>query len=222
MNRKLNFALLAIGIMALNNSFAQEHNTIHLTTGVGVNKIQGVLGNTFKSTLAFNSGFEKAFSKNQYAQIEVNFNSLKYDQQVKDANSPFLFQNTNSSFLMIGINWGRDFRFGKSPWFSSLYGGSGYLNIGEPRIIVDEVNNIVKQKAIRKGGVLGKGGGRIGVNTKSGLFQTLYVDGSWFTSTLKTQGEIFRSVSVFIGMRMAMNNENKLIKRPMKTLRKGK
>jgi hypothetical protein len=113
-----------------------KENKLHLTTGVGVNIIQGELGNTFRSTVAFNSGVEKTFPHHWFGQAEVNFNTLRYDQQVKDENSQYLFQNTNSSLLMLGINGGKDFPFGKSPWFGSAYIGTGYINIGEPRISV--------------------------------------------------------------------------------------
>jgi hypothetical protein len=219
MNSKLKFALLCIGIAAFNNLFAQD-GKIHLTTGIGVNKIQGNLKNTFKSTVAFNSGFEKVFLRNWYGQLEVNFNTLKYDQQVRDNNSPYLFKNTNSSFFMISANWGYDFHFGKSPWFGSLYGGSGFLSLGKPRIVIDEVNNIATQKIVRGNGIFGKGGGRIGVNTRSTTFHTLYLDGSWLTSSVKAEGAVFRNVAVFIGMRVAMGKEDKLIKKQMKSVRR--
>lgn len=199
--------LLFIALLQINNSEAQEKitNKIHLTTGVGINKIQGDLGQVFRSTVAFNSGFERSFSKNWFGQLEVNFNSLKYDQKLKDDRSSFLFQNTNSSLFMLSVNGGKDFILGDAGWFSSIYGGTGYINIGEPRLSVDEVNNIVTQTAVRKGGILGKVGGRFGFNTKSKLLQTLYLDGSYWISSLRTQGNMVRSISVFLGMRMMMN-----------------
>lgn len=217
---KIKMLALISGTFICNSSFGQEKSTIHLTTGIGVHNIQGRLRNTFKSTVAFTSGFEKAFSKNWYAQVDVNFNSLKYDQQALDESSPYLFQKTTSSLFMLGANFGRDFRFGKSAFFSSLYAGSGYLNIGKPRVNLDEVNKIITQSTVRKGGILGKAGGRIGINTKSPFMQTIYLDGSWLTSSLKTEGEYFRSVSIFIGLRMSMGDDNKAIKNQMKSLSK--
>src|SRR5687767_5693046 len=104
-----NFIFIGVASIFFMTASAQHDNKLHLTTGIGVNNIQGKLKNTFRSTVAFNSGFEKSFSKHWYGQIEVSFNTLKYDQQVKDDNSPYLFQNTTSSFFMIGTNWGYDF-----------------------------------------------------------------------------------------------------------------
>ena len=217
---KIKLLVLISGIFICNSLFSQEKSKIHLTTGIGIHNIQGKLKNTFKSTVAFTSGFEKAFHKNWYGQVDVNFNSLKYDQRAKDESSPYLFQNTTSSLFMLGANFGRDFRFGKSAFFSSLYAGSGYLNIGKPRVNLDEVNNIITQSTVRKGGILGKAGGRIGLNTKSTFLQTIYLDGSWLSSSIRTEGENFRSFSIFIGLRMSMGDDNKAVKNQMKTLSK--
>lgn len=199
---------------------AQQDQRLHLTTGIGINEVLGELGKTFRSTIAFNSGFERSFKKNWYGQLELNFNSLKYDQQEKDENSPYLFQNTNSSLFMIGVNWGKDFTFNKSPWFMSAYVGSGYLNLGKPRVNLDDVNNIVAQSVVRKSGIIGRAGGRLGINTQSSLFQTIYFDGSYLTSSIRADGSIFRSLSVFLGMRMAMTHDNKAVKKHTKTLMK--
>lgn len=212
------FSLIAWGIFLSAN--AQYDNKLHLNTGIGINNIQGKLKNTFGSTIAFNSGFERSFDKHLYGQIEVSLNTLKYDQQVKDDNSPYLFQNTTTSFFMIGTNWGYDFHLCRSQWFTSLYGGTGFLTLGKPRVTIDEVNNVAIQKIIRVNGFFGKAGGRIGLNTGSNTFHTLYIDGSWMTSTVKSEGSTFRNVAVFIGMRMAMVNGNKAVKKQSKTLMK--
>lgn len=199
------FAILTI--LSSNGLIAQkdkEKNGLQLTTGVGVNIIQGIPGETFRSTVAFNSGFEKNFRKNWYAQLEVSFNSLKYDQQKKDNNSDYLFQNTNSSLFMASINVGKDFHWGNSSWFNSIYTGIGYINIGEPRISLDPINNIISQSVVREAGLLGKGGGRIGFTTKSKLLQTIYLDGSYWISSLKTNDKTLKSISIFLGIRMAM------------------
>ena len=56
---KLPIAALAAFTFMTANSQEKTDKNIHLTTGIGVNIVQGPLGNTFKSTIAFNSGFEK-------------------------------------------------------------------------------------------------------------------------------------------------------------------
>lgn len=204
-NSKFTLAILFTITLSIAKSYAQNKliDGVHLTTGAGVNKILGKLGNTFRSTIAFNSGFEKQLNKNWYLQAEANFNTLKYDQQQKDDNSTFLFRNTNSSLFMLGLNGGKDFLFADH-WFVSLYGGTGYINIGEPRVSIDEINDIVTQSVKRRSGILGKGGSRLGINTQSKIFHTLYIDASYWTSTLRTQGKTLNSVAIFAGMRMAM------------------
>lgn len=197
--------IFVLGIGSLCYAQQETNKKIHLTTGIGVNKIQGSLGRVFRSTIAFNSGFEKEFSHNWFGQLEANFNTLKYDQQVKDENSNFLFQNTSSSLFMVGLNGGKNFPFGRSNWFGSLYLGAGYINIGEPRLALDEQNNVITQDITRKGGVLGKSGGRIGINTRSKILHTIFLDGSYWISSLRTQGHQLNSISIFLGMRMAMN-----------------
>ena len=218
----LKIGLLVIGSFNVSALNAQQDDKLHLTTGIGINEVLGDLGKTFRSTIAFNSGFEKAFKKNWYGQVELNFNSLRYDQQVKDETSPYLFQNTNSSLFMIGVNWGRDFRFKSSPWFTSAYLGTGYLNIGKPRVNLDEINKIITQSVVRRSGIIGRAGARVGVKTNSALFQTIYFDGSWLTSSFKADGTVFRSLSFFAGMRMAVSSDSKTAKSQMKAIRRLK
>jgi hypothetical protein len=198
---------------------AQEDRTLHLTTGIGVNSIQGRLNKTFKSSVAFNSGFEKSFTKHWYGQVELNFNSLKYDQQVKDPSSPYLFQNTSSSFFQVSVNWGYNFHFPKTPIFTSVYTGTGFLSLGKPRINLVEQTNIATQSIVRGNGIFGKAGGRIGVHTKSKILQTLYIDGSWMTSSVKSEGSRFKNIGLFIGMRMAMTSDGKDVAKQMKSLK---
>jgi len=201
-------------------SFSQKDNQTYLTTGVGLNEVLGKLNKAFRSTVAFNSGIEKPFGKNWYGQVDLNFNSLRYDQQALDESSPYLFRNANSSLFLIGVNGGRDFKFGNSPWFSSLYVGTGYLNIGKPRVNLDEINNTVTQTVVRKNGIVAKGGGRIAFQTKSALFQTLYLDASLLTSTVKTEGYYFKTFGIFVGTRMSMGNDGKVVKNQMKAIRR--
>jgi hypothetical protein len=183
---------------------AQEATKIHLTTGAGFIKVQGELSRVFRPSLAFNSGVEINLGKNWYGLAEAGFNSLRYNQQVKEDNSPFLFQNTNSSLFLLGINAGKNFYFGDQRWFTSLYGGAGFLNIGEPRISVDEVTDVARQYTVRKSSIYGRAGARGGYTTRSAFFQTLYVDVSWWTSPVRVQDNRLHSLSVFVGIRMGM------------------
>jgi len=204
MKRGFKLFIATAALITFKTMDAQESKKIGFTTGIGINKIQGRLHQVFRSTVAFNSGLELALGKNWYAQAELNFNSLKYDQQKKADNSSYLFQNTNSSLLLLGLNGGKDFHLGKSGWFTSLYGGADFISVGEPRISIDEDKKIVTQTAARRSGIFGKAGGRFGVNTKSKIFQTLYIDGAYWLSSVSTQGASLKGISVFAGIKMSM------------------
>jgi hypothetical protein len=101
--------LLAISLTSFLQ--AQESGKLFFTTAFGVVNTQGEFSKAFKSTLAFNSGVEMSLKKNWFGQLVFDFNALKYDQQVRDANSPYLFQNTNSSLLLLGLNGGKNIFF---------------------------------------------------------------------------------------------------------------
>lgn len=195
---------LSVFLILASTGQAQEMNKIHLTTGAGLIKVQGELAKVFRSSLAFNSGLEVNLGKNWYGLAEAGFNSLRYNQQVKDDNSPFLFQNTSSSLFLLGVNAGKNFYFGDSHWFTSLYGGTGFLNIGEPRISLDAVTGVARQSTARKSSLFGRAGGRWGYTTRSAFFQTVYLDASWWASPVRIQDNRLNSLSVFIGIRMGM------------------
>jgi hypothetical protein len=180
---------------------AQENGKIFFTTSFGLINAQGKFGNAFKSTLAFNSGVELAMKKNWFGQVVFDFNALQYDQQVKDENSPFLFQNTNSSLLLLGLNGGKNIPFKNPKWFISFYGGGGYLNVGEPRVTVDLISNIARQDVARESNIFGRVGSRLAYKTKSNFFQTLYLDASYWASPAKVQDGRVNGFSFYIGTR---------------------
>jgi hypothetical protein len=188
--------------LSINQSLvAQENGKLFFTTAFGLINAQGKFANAFKSTLAFNSGVEMSLKKNWFGQLVFDFNALKYDQQIRDANSPFLFQNTNSSLLLLGVNGGKNIYFKNHKWFTSVYAGGGYLNIGEPRVTVNNVTNIAKQDVARESNVFARSGVRLAYTTKSKFFQTLYLDGSYWASPAKVQGGNVNGFSFYIGTR---------------------
>lgn len=201
---KIRSILLFVFLLLGNSLFAQNKSKLYLTTGAGLIKVQGELSKVFRSSLAFNSGVEISWKKNWYLLAEAGFNSLKYNQQVKDDNSPFLFQNTNSSLFLLGINAGKNIYFNTDRWFTSVYGGGGYLNIGEPRITLDAGTGVAKQTAVRKNHFFGRAGARWGYTTTSPFFQTLYLDASWWGSPVEVQDHRLNSLSLFIGIRMGI------------------
>jgi hypothetical protein len=201
-NIKLIFATAFIIISF--SALAQDSSRVFFSTGVGLIKSPGKLSKVFNPSVAFNSALEITNKKNWFAQGTLDFNTLKYNQRVKDNGSPYLFQNTSSSLLMLAINGGKNFYFGHSKWLASVYAGGGYLNIGEPRLVKQE-ENIFKQQVSRMPGVFGKAGTRLGYKTKIKMLQTIYFDASWFTSPVQVQSYKLNGVSLFLGTRMSMN-----------------
>ena len=197
--------LLAIGMLIIcKTGLAQDSSNLFFTTGVGLIKSPGSLHQVFHPSIAFNSGIEIVNKKNWFAQGTLDFNTLKYNQRIKEDGSPYLFQNTSSSLFMAAVNGGKNFHFGHNKWIASLYTGAGYLNIGEPRLSVI-TENTIRQEISRKGSVFGKLGTRVGYRTKIKLLQTIYFDGSYWKSPLTVQGLKLSGVSLFLGARMSMN-----------------
>lgn len=200
MNTKLFIA--AFFVFALvNRSFAQQDSKLFLTTGAGIIKVRNSLNDVLKPTIAFNSGLEVTSKKNLFAQATIDFNSLKYDQKLKDNNSPYLFQNTNSSLLVLGINGGKNFIVNNKCFFSG-YIGTGYLNIGEPRVTLQ--NQIVTQQVTREKNIFGRAGARVAYDCPIRFLQKIYLDANWWTSPVKVQGSQLNGFSFFIGTRMGM------------------
>jgi hypothetical protein len=181
---------------------AQDSSKLSFTTAVGFLKPNSSLGRVLQSSVAFNSGVELSLAKRFYVQGTLDFNTLKYDQQVADEGSGYLFQNTNSSLLMVGANVGKNFRFSER-WFVSAYIGGGYLSIGEPRVDVF-AGSIVKQSVVRTGHIFGRTGTRLGFNSKSRLLHTLYADIDWWVSPAEVQNARVSGFGFFLGTRMPM------------------
>ncbi len=201
MKMKIKSGIIVLALSISYHAMAQESGKLFFTTGVGNIVPQGKFANAYKSTIAFNSGVEMSLKHNWFGQLVFDFNALTYDQQIRDNNSPFLFQNTNSSLLLLGLNGGKNFSFKNPKWFTSIYGGGGYLNIGEPRVTVNPATNIAKQDVARKSNVFGRAGARIAYKTKSNFFQTLYFDASYWASPAKVQGGNINGFSFYIGTR---------------------
>jgi hypothetical protein len=182
---------------------AQDTTKFYIVSGVGVLNGQGIFGKSVQPSIGFNSGVGFKLKQNLSGLATIDFNSLKYSQQNIDDNSPFLFQNTSSSLLMIGAHVGNDFHIRHSKWSVFTYLGGGYLNIGEPRVQFENANTIV-QNVVRQSNVFGRGGLRLGYKTSSAFFQTLYLDASYWASPANVQGGPIKGVSLYFGTRIAM------------------
>jgi hypothetical protein len=185
------------------SSKAQDTTKLFFTTSVGLLKPVSTFSNAYKKSLALNSGVEYKFSKYYFAQLVLDFNAIKYSQQLKDGNSSYLFQNTSSSVLLVGVNVGRNFPIIPSGnLFISPYVGIGYANIGEPRLLVDNNNGIINQEVTRMQGVFERGGARLAFKTKSRVIQTIYIDASYWTSNIRVQQSNPKAFSFLVGTRV--------------------
>jgi hypothetical protein len=194
--------LIQFTFLMCNAVLSQDSSRIFFTTGVGIIKAPGSLSKVFKPSIAFNSGIEAVNKKNWFLQATLDFNSLKYNQRIKEDGSPYLFHNTNSSLVMLALNGGKNFPISRK-WFASAYAGGGYLNVGEPRLTA-VTDNTIRQEVSRRGGVFGKAGTRIAYRSPIKFLQTIYFDGAWWGSPVTVQGSKLSGISLFVGARMSM------------------
>ncbi|MFT3678915.1 MAG: hypothetical protein QM791_01505 [Ferruginibacter sp.] len=203
MKQYYKLGMILLFVFSFSTINGQDSSKIFFTTGTGIIKSPGALHHIIHPSLAFNSGIEFVNRSNWYLQASADFNSLKYNQHIKEDGSPFLFKNTSSSLIMLAISAGKNFHWGHRKWLTAVYTGGGYLNIGEPRLIsVSE--NIIRQEVSRKTSAFGKAGVRLGYRTKSKFLQTIYIDGAWWISPLKIQQARLSGVSIFAGLRMGL------------------
>lgn len=182
---------------------AQDSSRIYFTTSVGLFLPVSKFAAAYKNSLALNSGVEYKLSHYYFVQLVLDFNAVKYDQQFKDNNSAYLFQRTNSSVFLAGINIGRNIIITHSGnFFISPYLGIGYANIGEPRLTVNNNTGIIQQQVTRMEGVFTREGLRLGYSTKSKILQTIYLDVSYWAADINVQQSRARALSLLIGTRI--------------------
>jgi hypothetical protein len=180
---------------------AQDSSKFFFTTAVGIFAPVSDFAKAYENSLALNSGIEYQFSKHYFTQFVLDFNAVKYNQQVKDENSSYLFQHTNSSVFLAGFNLGRNISISRSgKFFVSPYVGFGYANIGEPRLTVKNTG-IIEQQVTRMTGIYAKQGARIGYRTSSKILQTLYVDVAYLSANIHVQDSRPTAFSFLVGTR---------------------
>lgn len=182
---------------------AQDSTKFYIFSGVGMIDGQGEFGKSIKPSLGFNSGLELTLKHQLFCQFSIDFNSLKYNQQKLDNSSPYLFQNTSTNVFMLGINLGYNLNKPTDKWLASVYLGSGFLNIGEPRVTLNSANTIV-ESTYSQSTVFGRTGARFGYKTKSAFFQTLYLDFGYWASPATVQDGKVQGISLLIGTRVTM------------------
>jgi len=194
----LAFAFIA-GFAIITN--AQDSSKFYFTTAVGMFAPVSAFSRAYENSLALNSGIEYQFSKHYFTQFVLDFNAVKYNQQVKDESSSYLFQHTNSSVFLAGFNLGRNISISKSGnFFASPYVGFGYANIGEPRLTLHNTG-IIEQQVTRMTGIYAKQGIRVGYRTPSKILQTLYVDMAYLSANIRVQDSRPKAFSFLVGTR---------------------
>lgn len=199
MNPKIIWTTLLI--MSFSALIAQDSSHLFFTTGVGTIRVSKGLSDVFKPTVAFNSGLELNLANNWFAQLTADLNSFRYDQQLKDANSPYLIRRSNSTLFMGGFNGGKNFSLMHGN-FISLYLGSGYLTVGEPRVVQED--QILRQNIYRHNSIFARTGGRFAFISPIKFLQVLYLDINYWTSKAIIQNRRLEGYSFFIGSRMGM------------------
>ena len=201
MKRQILIAICLLFITKESVIHAQDSSKIFFTTGIGYLLPNTKLNSILQSSVAINSGIELATKKDLFFQLTLDVNTLKYNQQIPDAESSHLLQNANSPLVILGANAGKNIALADT-WLLSGYIGGGYINIGEPRATV--YGNIVKQTLVRNGNIFGRAGARLKFDTKSKLLHMIYADVNWWTSPIKVQNAPVNGFGFFIGTRMPM------------------
>ena len=199
----LTIAFLVFTFLLNNSALAQDSSTLFFTTSAGVLIPVADFSKAYKNSIAINSGIEYKLAKKYSVQFVLDYNAVSYNQQFKDINSNYLFQKTSSSVFLAGFNLLRNIPLvAHGRLFASPYIGVGFANIGEPRLSVNNNDNIIKQSVVRMLGLYGKGGLRIAYNTGSKLLQTVYIDASYWAADVHVQQSKAQAVSILVGTRI--------------------
>ena len=202
MKKQLIIALCLVFFAKESGVHAQDSSKIFFTTGIGHLLPNTKLNKVLQSSVALNSGIELTTRRNVFLQVTLDVNTLKYNQQIPDAESSYLLRNSNSPLLLLGANAGKNIPL-TTRGFLSGYIGGGYINIGEPRAIVYP-GNIVEQSLVRHGNIFGRAGAKLKFETKSKLLHIIYGDVNWWTSPIRIQNAPVNGFAFFVGTRMPM------------------
>ena len=201
MTKTIYLIVIATVSGAFHLACAQDSTKVSYGTAVGIVQTTGPLKQVLHPAIAFSSEIEYITKKKWFADLTFDLASLKYNQQVKDSVSPYLFQNARSSLFMVGLNGGKRLGLKNKNSSVSLYGGGGYLTIGEPRANTTP-DNIIRQTIVRKSAFYGRLGTRAEYTTKIKILQGIYLDASWWISTASVQDLTLHGFAVYIGTRV--------------------
>lgn len=169
-------------------ALAQDTTKLYFSSSAGLLKPLSTFAKSYNTSLALSSGIEYRFAKRYFLLGEVGLNAVKYNQQFIDKSSAYLFQNTNSSVISLGLNVGRIIQPKPAESFSlSPYVGIGYINVGEPRLLVDKTSQIIRQQVKRMQGLFTKIGTRFSYKTNAKAIQNVFFDVSYWNAYLLVQ-----------------------------------
>ena len=124
MHKAILFILVILFILS-SHVKSQDSSRLCFTSAAGLLFPLKKFASSYTTSLAFNSGIEYKIWQSFYVQFLLDFNGVKYNQQIKENNSSYLFQKTTSSIFMTGLNIGKKFKLEASKKaMISIYAGS--------------------------------------------------------------------------------------------------
>lgn len=117
MRKEICVSIIVSIVLCSSKLCAQDSSKLFLTTGVGIINGSGNFGKAVSPSLAFNSGVEYKLSSRWYLQAQLDFNTLQYSQQIRATPNQYLFKQTNSSLLQLGVQGGYNLPLGKNSFF---------------------------------------------------------------------------------------------------------
>lgn len=201
--KRINRYMLLLVVLMATTGYAQKGSpSLTFLTSAGALVPLSGFGKAYQTSLALGTGIEYTLDQHYFVQLTADINALRYNQQIKDNASGYLFQNTKSVVLLGGLQIGRNIWIGhQHKIFVSPYIGGGYLNIGEPRLQLDPATFIIRQSVSRKGGFFGRSGIRLAYKTASTILQTLYIDMAYWRSPIHIQNAQPQALALSLGTR---------------------
>ena len=192
--------IFLIFVETLSFANAQDSSKIHFSSSIGILIPLSSFSKSFENSLSLSSGIEYSLKNNYFLLGEIGFNSIKYNQQIKDNTSDFLFQNTNSMLIELGLKIGKNFKIKPIHRFStSPYLGLAYINFGEPRLVVDLNSKYIKQQINRTQGLSINLGTRVNYKPQVKFIENLFIDLTLFNSNIDLQNSKPQALTFKIG-----------------------
>ncbi|MCX2573182.1 outer membrane beta-barrel protein [Pedobacter sandarakinus] len=184
--------------------YAQDSPKITANTGVGIISFPGQHSSVLQSSVTFNSGLQLQLKKNWFIQGDANLNSIGYNQLIRENSTEFLFKDANSGLFQLSLSGGYSFKISPSKLSLSLYAGPGFQRFSEPKVTNDIAARVTTQQKIFRNSVFGKAGSRLNYKTNSAFLQHIYLEATYFTSSLQVQQYRLQGFTYCIGTRFSL------------------